>query len=497
MQRRVEQSDRDRQAGHDLEQIGEVLPLHRQQFGERGAPAFFGLREDHLAHRDDALALEEHVLGAAQADAFGAEAARGARVERRLGVGAHLHPAHPVGPCHQRRELAGHLRLDHRHRADQHLAGRAVDGDDVALLQGDAAGLHRLRRVVDADRAGAGDAGLAHAARDDRRVRSHAAAGRQDALGGVHAVNVLGRGLDAHQQHLVAGRLKRLGLVGGEDDLAARRAGRSRQARGEGLALDARVDRRVQQLVEGRRLDAGDRLFLGQQALVGHLDRDAQRGARGALAVAGLQHPQLAALDGELHVLKVAVVLLEQLRRRDELLEHRRHHRLERRLVGAGRLARLLGDVLRRANAGDDVLALRVDQELAVKLVLAGRRVAGEGDAGGARLAHVAEHHRLNVDRGAPVGGNVVEPAVGDRARVHPRAEHRADRAPQLVARVLRERLADRLLHGGLVGDDDLAPVGGGEVGVEVAGPSCPSGPRGFPRTRCDRTRARRSNTSG
>ena len=36
-------------------------------------------RQDHLAHRDDAVVVEEHVLGAAQADAFGAEPTRGQR----------------------------------------------------------------------------------------------------------------------------------------------------------------------------------------------------------------------------------------------------------------------------------------------------------------------------------------------------------------------------------------------------------------------------------
>ena len=50
---------------------------------------------------------------------------------------------------------------------------------------------------------------------------------------------------------------------------------------------------------------------------------------------------------------------------------------------------------------------------------------------------------------------------------VHPRAEHGADRAPQLVLRLLREGLAGRLLDLGLVVDDDLAPVVGLEVGVE------------------------------
>ena len=63
--------------------------------------------EDHLAHGGDALVVEEHVLGAAEADALGAEVARGARVERRVGVGAHAQRAHLVGPHHELAELAG------------------------------------------------------------------------------------------------------------------------------------------------------------------------------------------------------------------------------------------------------------------------------------------------------------------------------------------------------------------------------------------------------
>src|SRR5579864_2243684 len=79
-----------------------------------------------------------------------------------------------------------------------HLAGRAVDGEDIALLQGHAACRHGLRAVIDAQRAGAGDAGLAHAAGDHSGVGRHAAARGQNAFGGVHAVNVLRRSLDPH-----------------------------------------------------------------------------------------------------------------------------------------------------------------------------------------------------------------------------------------------------------------------------------------------------------
>ena len=60
--------------------------------------------------------------------------------------------------------------------------------------------------------------------------------------------------------------------------------------------------------------------------------------------------------------------------------------------------------------------------------------IAREGDAGGAVVAHVAEDHRLHVDRGAPVVGDLIQLAVGDGALVVPGVEHRADRAPELLA---------------------------------------------------------------
>jgi len=57
-----------------------------------------------------------------------------------------------------------------------------------------------------------------------------------------------------------------------------------------------------------------ERFFLRNGSLIDHVHRDFYRGGRGALPVSGLQHVQLAALDGELEVLGVAVVRLEALR---------------------------------------------------------------------------------------------------------------------------------------------------------------------------------------
>ena len=176
----------------------------------------------------------------------------------------------------------------------------------------------------------------------------------------------------------------------------------------------------MQQLIQRCRIDPHHRVFFGDQALIGELDRDAQRGLGGALAAAGLQHPQFALLDRELHVLHVAVVLFEQRVEPRQFLERLRHRAFHRRLVGAGFLARFLGDVLRRADARHHVLALRVDQEFAVELALAGGGIARERNAGRGGFAHVAEHHGLHVDGRAPGFRDVMQAPVGHRARVHP-----------------------------------------------------------------------------
>ena len=98
VQRRIEQADRDRQPGHDLEQRLEVGALHGQDLGQRPAAARLVVGADHLAHGEDAVGLEEHVLGAAEADALGAELARLRRIARRVGIGAHAEAARARRP---------------------------------------------------------------------------------------------------------------------------------------------------------------------------------------------------------------------------------------------------------------------------------------------------------------------------------------------------------------------------------------------------------------
>ena len=88
VQRRIQQADGHGQVAHLPEQGEHVLPLEFQQLVQVTPPLVFVLGEDHGAHDVDAVAVEEHVLGAAQADALGAEFTRLGGIFRGFGVGA-------------------------------------------------------------------------------------------------------------------------------------------------------------------------------------------------------------------------------------------------------------------------------------------------------------------------------------------------------------------------------------------------------------------------
>ena len=97
---------------------------------------------------------------------------------------------------------------------------------------------------------------------------------------------------------------------------------------------------------------------------------------------------------------------------------------------------------MRRAHARHHVLALRVDQIFAVKNSFAACWVARECNSGRAGVAHVSEHHCLDIDRRSPIVRESVLSPVNNRAIIHPRAKNRADRAPKLFLRVLWKRFA-------------------------------------------------------
>ena len=236
VQRRIEQAHGDGQPVHRGEDADEVGALERQQLRKRLFARLSGLGEDHLANRSGALAAEEHVLGAAESDADGAELTRAPRIFRRIGVGAHLHLGVLRRPIHDLGEVAGDLLRDRRlHGADHDLASRAVDRKDILATEHAALHMERSRLLVDRELARADDAALAPADGDDGGMARLATGRGEDSDGAVHAIDIFRTGFLADQQHLLAVLRALNGLSRGERELAGGRARRRTDAPSHGL----------------------------------------------------------------------------------------------------------------------------------------------------------------------------------------------------------------------------------------------------------------------
>ena len=104
VQRRIEQADRHRQAVECLHGRLDVLLDKHRKFFERRFPFLDGLAHDHLAEQEQRLVAAfavEHVLGAEQADALGAELHCLRRIFGRIGIGPYFQHAHLVAELHE------------------------------------------------------------------------------------------------------------------------------------------------------------------------------------------------------------------------------------------------------------------------------------------------------------------------------------------------------------------------------------------------------------
>ncbi len=144
--RRIEQANAGRPAGQRPEDAFEILLLMRQQFGKAVLRSSRFSARIICTHGDDAVAFEEHVLGAAQADAFRAEGDGVFYLIGLIGVGANAQLAVLVGQLHQRVVILKHFAIGRLQRlADEHLLQFAIGGFDRAVE-------NFAGRAVDADR---------------------------------------------------------------------------------------------------------------------------------------------------------------------------------------------------------------------------------------------------------------------------------------------------------------------------------------------------------
>src|SRR6185369_15047672 len=219
VQWRVEEPDGYGQSLHLPEDAEEIPFLHRQDLGKSLQSSFQVFRQDHFAYGSDPVRIEEHMFGTAEADAFGAEFTGDPGIVRGVGIRTDLHRPDAVNPAHQGAEIARHLRGDGRHFAEDHFAGRAVQGYDIPFLDHLTVARRKLLSgVVDLYVAAAGNAAFSHAAGNNGGVRGHAAAGGKYSLCGMHPVDVFRACFHSHQNDLHAGLGRCLGFIGSEDD---------------------------------------------------------------------------------------------------------------------------------------------------------------------------------------------------------------------------------------------------------------------------------------
>ena len=462
VQRWIEQADCDRQAVHRFEDLLEVGLLCGAQLLQ--SLGFLGRRvgEDHLTHNREAVRGEEHVLGAAQPDSLGAQLACVGGIFAGVGVGAHgqLALADRIGPGEDRVELGRRLGSSHFERTQHDLSCRAVERDDIALLDDDVA--DRELVAVDLDRISTDDRRSTPTSGNDSSVADEPTASGQDSLRHHHAVDVFRAGLIANEDDGLTLLGCDDGVVSGEVDLADSGTWRSAEACGDWLALagELGVQHRIEMLGRDPRnglfasdLPSTTRTVLGA---LGHLDGHRQRGRAGALANTSLEHPQLALLDRELGVAHVGVVRFEAGEDRHQFLV------VDRELVL---------HVVERLGVTDtrhDVLTLCIHEEVAVRQVLTSCRIASEANACRRILVAVAEHHRLNVDGGAEVVADLLAYAICDRPSTIPASEHCLDSTVELGPRILRERLSGRLLDSCLVPFAEILQNRHRKIGVVV-----------------------------
>ena len=140
------------------------------------------------------------------------------------------------------------------------------------------------------------------------------------------------------------------------------------------------------------------------QAFVDHVDRGLDRGSSRSLRRPGLQQEERVLLHRELDVLHVAVVLLEPMRRLEQLRECLRSF-CSIRAIGSG---------VRMPATTSSPCALARNSPY--EALLACRGVTRERNAGSGLVALVAEHHLHDVHRGAEVVRDVVHAPVTLRA---------------------------------------------------------------------------------
>ena len=224
MQRWVQQADGHRALLQQGEHFLEILALHFQQLCQVLFAFVQCAGKNHLADGRYPILMEEHVLGPAKSDTFRAQGQGLSDVGRGIRIGFDLQHFHFVDPVHEGAEFAAQSRVLLGDFAGVDSAGCAIDRKQVALVQGDVIDDNCFVFFIDDGCGTAGHTAFSQTAGDDCRVRSHAAACRQDAFRTHHTGQILRRCFAADQDDWQAVLFCCFGSGCGEVDMSGCRS---------------------------------------------------------------------------------------------------------------------------------------------------------------------------------------------------------------------------------------------------------------------------------
>ncbi len=257
-------------------------------------------------------------------------------------------------------------------------------------------------------------------------------------------MDILRGSLFTYQDDLFTRRAKLFGFVRSEDDLADAAARPGRKAGADFFRCFLRLDiyHGVEQFFQLFRPHTADGRLLGDETFLHHVNRHLDGCRAVSFPHPGLQHIQDAMLNGELDVLHIRVMGIQLTSDVVKLLVDFWHGFLKGWQVP---VCELLGDIIdskRGADTGHHIFSLGVDQPFSVEVIVAGSRVAGEGDSRCAIIAHIAKDHGLDIHSRSPVIREPFNPAVGHGTLAKPRQKDRIDGPPKLFHGIIRERFA-------------------------------------------------------
>ena len=277
VQRRVKQTNRNRQTSHRLKYTFKVTTLIWQQLFQCPFKLLFDggifllyslflffclgctnllkhqsiiIRgQNHLTHRPNPLALEEHMLGPGKPDTLSAKVSRPLCIARRIGVCANSQFAYIVTNLHKFAEVTAHRRLNRPQLSRHNLTRRAVQTNPISFFKRQLTNGKFLRLIIYMQRTDTRHAAFAHTACDNRRMACHTAPGRQNADRRVHTSNIFRTGLNPNKDDLLVLFIPRFCGIGGKYNLSHRGPRRCRKPFCEYIALGFRVKVRMQQTV--------------------------------------------------------------------------------------------------------------------------------------------------------------------------------------------------------------------------------------------------------